>query len=131
MTDTTPQAAGTAGPEEERAAPATVEGRLRLGSGFAVEERAGVVRQFARLDERLKTFRAGAVDLELSVKERDLASQRVVLECWIVGWPRLVATSEERDLAVALAEVRDDLVRQLNDAATRREPRNNRQLRRR
>ncbi len=53
----------------------------------------------------------------------------MTLECWIAGRSRLVATSSLRRLPAALAEVRDDLRRQLDDAKTRTEPRNNRHLR--
>ncbi len=111
-------------------APASVDGQLRLGAGFAAEERPDLVRQLGRLDERLKGLPASAVDMEISVKERELPSQRVVLECRIARRPRLVATSTEPRLERALTEVRQDLLRLLNDAKTRQEPRNNRRLRR-
>lgn len=108
---------------------ATVERQLRLGTGFAAQERDRLVARLGRLDERLKTFAAATVDLELSVKDRDGRSQQVTLECWTGDLPRLVATSGERDLDAAVAEVRDDLIRQITDAKTRAEPRNNRRLR--
>ncbi|HEX6417820.1 MAG TPA: hypothetical protein VFZ77_04965 [Acidimicrobiales bacterium] len=100
--------------------------RLRLGSGFAAGERPAIVGTLAALDRRLATFGAERVDLELSVKERDTASQRVVLECAIAGWPRSVATSIEPRMDQAVAEVRDDLLRQLNDLKTRTEQRGRR-----
>jgi ribosome-associated translation inhibitor RaiA len=37
-----------------------------------------------------------------------------------------VATSTRANLGDAISEVRDDLVRQLNDLKTRKEPKNNR-----
>jgi hypothetical protein len=105
----------------------TVTGeRLRLGTGFSDDERDGIVARLSVLDRRLASFRAESVDLELSVKERGTPSQRVVLECWIPGWPRTVATSTRPGLDEAVVEVRDDLVSQLNDLKTRTEPRNNR-----
>lgn len=67
--------------------------------------------------------------MEVSVKERTTPSQRTELEARIAGSDRLVATSEEPDLDKALAEVRDELVRQLADAKNRTEPRNRRSLR--
>jgi len=109
--------------------PTTLDACLRLGSGFQASERAGIIEQFASLEARLRSFRADAVDLQLTVKERDGASQRTTLEAWIAGWPRLVATSELEVLTQALTEVRDDLIRQLTDAKNRTEPRNNRQRR--
>jgi ribosome-associated translation inhibitor RaiA len=108
---------------------ATVETSLRLGNGFAQDERGPIVEGWASLDARLRSFDAGSVDMELSVKERGEASQRTVLEAWISGQTRVVATSSEPDLARALHEVRDDLIRQLTDAKDRTEPRNNPSLR--
>jgi hypothetical protein len=104
---------------------ATVDEALRLGSGFGADERTAIVDGWASLDERLRSFDGGTVELELSVKERGQASQRTVLEAWISGQTRLVATSNEPDLAHALHEVRDDLIRQLADAKNQTEPRNN------
>ena len=108
---------------------ASVESSLRLGSGFEASERDRIVAGWSSLTNRLESFREGTVDLELSVKERGKPSQRTVLEAWIAGSDRLVATSEEPDLAGALTEVRDDLIRQLTDAKNRAEPRNRRALR--
>lgn len=112
-------------PEEH----ATVEASLRLGGGLRLDERAAIVAQWHSLDERLRSFRAGSVDLELTVKERATPSQHTTLEARIAGRSRLVATSTQADLALALTEVRDDLIRQVTDAKNRTEPRNNRRLR--
>jgi ribosome-associated translation inhibitor RaiA len=108
---------------------ATVDSSLRLGSGFDAHERPGIVAGWSSLTSRLGSFPRDAVELELSVKERATPSQRTVLEAWIAGSDRLVATSEEPDLDRALTEVRDDLIRQLTDAKNRTEPRNRRSLR--
>lgn len=109
--------------------PATVDGSLRLGAGVDPAERPGIVQHWGSLDSRLQSFRADAVDLHLTIKERDTASQHTTLEAWVAGRPRLVATSRETDLGRALSEVRDDLVRQLTDAKNRTEPRHNRHYR--
>ena len=109
--------------------PATVESSLRLGSGFNADERDRIVAGWGRLTSRLGSFPNGAVELEISVKERATPSQRTVLEAWVAGRDRLVATSEEADLDKALTEVRDDLIRQLTDAKNRTEPSNRRSLR--
>jgi ribosome-associated translation inhibitor RaiA len=113
----------------EQIDPATVESSLRLGSGFAADERDDIVVSWGSLTSRLESFPQGTVELELSVKERETPSQRTVLEAWIVGSHRLVATSEQADLDQALIEVRDELIRQLTDAKNRTEPRNRRALR--
>jgi hypothetical protein len=44
-----------------------------------------------------------------------------VLECWITGQPRFVATSTERAIEAGVAEVRDDLHRQIDKHVTRKE----------
>lgn len=107
----------------------TVATTLRLTHGVAPGEFDRVAGLLGRLDGRLKSFPDGAVELQLSVKERDTASQRTTLEASIAGQPRLVATSDRPDFDAAIAEVRDDLVRQITDAKNRTEPRNNRALR--
>jgi ribosome-associated translation inhibitor RaiA len=66
--------------------------------------------------------RAVAVDLLLTVKERETPNQRTTLEATIANWPRLVATSVHAGLDEALADVGGELVRQLTEVKTRREP---------
>lgn len=107
----------------------TVADNLRLEYGVKPEEFDHVVEVLDRLDDRLKSFRAEAVELRLSVKERDEPSQRTTLEAIIAGRPLIIATSEEEDFDAALAEVRDDLLRQITDAKNRTEPMNNPNLR--
>lgn len=114
---------------DETRHPATVQDSLHLAGGFGAGERGRVVSTMSRLDERLRSFTTDQVRLELSVKERDGADQRTTLEAWLAGFPRLVATSRNTDLGQALAEVRDDMVRQVSDVKHAREPRSNRRLR--
>lgn len=105
------------------------ESLQQLGGGVRPEERDHVVTTFARLDQRLRSFKAGEVELVLNVKERDQPSQRTTLEARIARQPVMVATSTHTSFDQALAEVRDDLIRQLTDAKNRTEPRQNRKLR--
>jgi len=101
---------------------ATIQDRLRIVSEFRTDEHEhlkGLI--FGRLERRLAHWKVEQVELELSVKERDSSKPRTVLECWIAGVPRMVATSDEKDLDKAVVEVRDDLFRQLNRYVTRRE----------
>ncbi len=102
---------------------------LRLGHGFRAEERDHVLSLLGRLDERLRTFGADRVDLEIAVKERDATGQRTTLDAKLGGMPRMVATSRHEELDDAIIEVREDLIRQVTDAKNRTEPKNNRQLR--
>ncbi|SMD25913.1 Fis family transcriptional regulator [Kibdelosporangium aridum] len=111
--------------------PNLIDERLHLATGFHESERDWIVRRLATLGPRLRSFDAVQVDLEISLKERDGPGQQVTLECWIRRSPRLhlVATSYAHELAVALNEVRNGLLRQIDDAKTRTEPRSNRALR--
>jgi len=112
------------GSGEERAAESD-EGwaslaQLRLGSGFSEDERDRIVARLEKLNRRLKKFRAEGTQLELTVKDRDTPSQKVTLEAWLPKFPHMVATSTEPDLMAALADVREDLWRQIDDAVRRR-----------
>jgi len=107
----------------------TVADNLRLEYGVEQDEFDHVVEVLDRLDDRLRSFRSEAVELRLSVKERDEPSQRTTLEAIIAGRPIIVATSDQEDFDGALAEVRDDLIRQITDAKNRTEPMNNPNLR--
>ncbi|WP_433272544.1 HPF/RaiA family ribosome-associated protein [Actinosynnema sp. CS-041913] len=110
---------------------AVIARRLHLATGFLASERDWVSGHLAALGSRLRSFRDDQIDLEISLKDRQGVEQRVTLECWINRSPRLhfVATSSKRDLPAALSEVRNELVRQVDAAKTRTEPRNNRALR--
>ncbi|SFO76179.1 hypothetical protein SAMN05660464_1035 [Geodermatophilus dictyosporus] len=110
--------------------PATVAGCLRLAAGLTQQERQVLVRMLARLDAQLARHPARDVELEVSLKGRGSPGQRLTLECWIPGRPRLVASSAQRHLDEAVRRVCEGLRRQLDDTATRREPRSNRRLRR-
>jgi hypothetical protein len=76
---------------------ASLEANLRLGKGLKQQDRKRVLRRLAGLDARLRSFRADAVDLLLTVKERETPSQRTTLEATIANWPRLVATSQRAE----------------------------------
>jgi ribosome-associated translation inhibitor RaiA len=93
----------------------TIDQRLRVVSEFREDERERLVSTLQpKLDRRLERWDTEAVELELSVKERDTTSQKVVLEAWIAGQPRFVATSTQTDLDAALLEVRGDLFTQID-----------------
>lgn len=101
---------------------ATLDRCVRLGHGFADQERSWVLRRLAGLEPRLRPFAEQDISLLISVKERETPSQRITLEAVVGHLPVMVATSRHAVLGHALAEVRDDLARQLRDAKTRREP---------
>lgn len=105
--------------------------RLHLATGFHAAERDWVVERLAALGSRLRSYRDDQVELEIALKDREGIGQRVILQCWIGSAHRLhlVATSSEQRLSSALGEVRDELIRQVDEAKTRTEPRSNRSLR--
>jgi ribosome-associated translation inhibitor RaiA len=62
------------------------------------------------------------VDPEVSLKDTEGPDQKVTLQAWLDGRSHLMATSHKRDLDHALAEMRRDLIRQIEDEKSRREP---------
>jgi hypothetical protein len=77
----------------------TIADRLRIVPEFRPDEYDRIRELlFGRLERRLSRWDPSQVELELSVKDRDTSKQRMTLECWISGVPRMVATSTERDL---------------------------------
>jgi hypothetical protein len=99
-----------------------LEERLRLGAGFSLADRPWVAKALSGLAQHLSGWRPDQVDLEASVKERDGRDQRVTLEAWLAGWPPLVATSSQKDIDHALVEARKELIRQIEDERSRRDP---------
>jgi ribosome-associated translation inhibitor RaiA len=106
----------------ENRPPGIVEERLRLGTGFGSADGTRVRRALASLAPHLAGWNPEQVELAVSVKDREGRDQRVTLEARLSGWPRFVATSREDDLDRALTEVRDELIRQIEDAKARRDP---------
>jgi hypothetical protein len=100
-----------------------LEQRVRLGHGFTSGDRPRVLEALAGAARHLAGWQPEQVELEISVKDREGPEQKVTLEAWLVGWPHFVATSTAADLDRALAEVRKDLVRQLEVEKTKRDPR--------
>jgi ribosome-associated translation inhibitor RaiA len=103
--------------------------RLRLGAGFAAADRPRILGVLSALAQHLSGWEHDQVDLEVSLKDTEGSDQKVTLQAWLAGRAHLVATSHERDLDHALAEVRRDLIRQIEDERSRREPRKRRKTR--
>ncbi|HEY7144155.1 MAG TPA: hypothetical protein VH637_07910 [Streptosporangiaceae bacterium] len=93
--------------------------QLRLGAGFGQADQSHVLEILSSLGRHLAHWRADRVDLEISVKDRDGAEQKVTLEAWLPGRPSLVATSAGRDLDHALVEVRKEMIRQVEEEKAR------------
>ena len=118
--DVTTLGAEAADTEEEGGPAQASVSQLRLGTGFTEDERDRVITRLDKLNRRLKRFPAGGTTLEVSVKDRDSLEQKVTLECSVPGFGQFVVTSREPDLRAALADVREDLWRRLDDAVNRR-----------
>jgi ribosome-associated translation inhibitor RaiA len=107
----------------------TLEERLRLGVGFAAADRPRILGALSALGPHLSGWEHDQVDLEVSLKDTEGPDQRLTLQAWLAGRAHLVASSHQRDLDQALAEVRRDLIRQIEDERSRREPRKRRKTR--
>jgi hypothetical protein len=94
--------------------------QLRIGFGFEESERPRILELLRKLDRQLQRFRAEAVEMELTVKDRDTPTQKVTLEAWLPNMPRIVVTSREQSLRDALMDVREDLWRRLKESLDRR-----------
>lgn len=112
-----PPRAGSLSPEanvpDSPNAPATIAEQLRVVDGFTQAERRTIVERLGSLDTQLASLLAADTDLQLSIKDRGRPGQKVILECWVAGRNRLIASSSKNLLMMALVEVRDDLRRQL------------------
>ncbi len=109
--------------------PATVADSLSLHGDIHDGDFDTIVDRWPKLDARLRSFDAGAVSIQLFVKERDTRSQHITLDVKVDGHNSLVAMSSSTDFDQALNEVRDEMIRQITDMKTKSEPRNNKHLR--
>jgi ribosome-associated translation inhibitor RaiA len=106
-----------------------LEEHLRLGAGFAAADRARILGALSALAPHLSGWEHDQVDLEVSLKDAEGPDQKLTLQAWLAGRAHLVAASHERDVDHALAEVRRDLIRQIENEKSRREPRKRRKTR--
>ena len=106
-----------------------LEKHLRFGAGFTAADRPHILEALSALAPHLSGWEHDQVDLEVSLKDTEGPDQKVTLQAWLAGRAHLLATSHEHDLDHALAEVRKDLIRQIEDERSRREPRKRRKTR--
>ena len=102
---------------------------LRLGAGFADDDRRWVLDALESLVPHLARWDSAKVDVEISVKDRGGKEQQVTLLADLPGYPPVVAKSANQQLDRAIAEAKRELVRQIEDAKGKREPKDNRHLR--
>jgi hypothetical protein len=101
----------------------------RLGAGFKDGERPWVLEALSALVPHLARWDPDDVDVEISVKDRDGKEQHVTLRADLPGYSPVVAVAADRNLDRALAEAKRELIRQIEDQKSMREPKANRQLR--
>ncbi|PIE31613.1 MAG: hypothetical protein CSA55_05315 [Ilumatobacter coccineus] len=106
---------------------AVVAEALRVHGTLYADERETLIRRWSRLNQRLQAFHN--VTIDLYIRDRDANEHKVTLEVRADGFNTFVAKTSGRDLTGSLNEVRDDMVRQLNQAKEKREPKNNRRRR--
>jgi ribosome-associated translation inhibitor RaiA len=109
--------------------PPIVVDALRVHGNLATHEVIDLVAHWSKLDQRLQSFRDRTIDMDLHVNDRDTPSQHITLDVQIGGFKPFIASSSASKLATGLNEVRDEMIRQLTEAKSRTEPRNNRRLR--
>jgi hypothetical protein len=96
--------------------------RLRLRGGFAETDRPRVIGALEALARRLAGWSPEQVEIEVGVKDRGERDQQVTVEVRVAGWPPLVGHGADRDLDRALREARDDVMRQIAEEKTQRDP---------
>ena len=102
---------------------------LHFGAGFKDGERPWVREALSALVPHVARWDPNDVNVEISVKDRDGKEQHVTLRADLPGYSPLVAVAADRNLDRALAEAKRELIRQVEDHKSMREPKHNRQLR--
>jgi hypothetical protein len=102
--------------------PPIVAETLRVHGTLYPDEREELVARWSKLDQRLQSFAEDTITLDLHVHDRDTPDQHVILDVTVAHYPRFVATARDRRLDHALNVVRDEIIRQLTDAKSKREP---------
>jgi len=100
-----------------------------LVTGSKDGERPWVLEALSALVPHVACWDPDDVDVEISVKDRDGKEQHVTLRAGLPGYSPLVAVAADRNLDRALAEAKRELIRQIEDQKSMREPKHNRQLR--
>ena len=102
---------------------------LHLGGGFSDADRPWLLNALSALASHLSRWDPASITVDVSVKHRDGKEQQVTLRAELPGLPPLVAKTTGRDLDLALAEAKRELIRQIEDEMKKREPKSNRLLR--
>jgi len=102
---------------------------MHLSGGFSEADRPRVLDALAALVPHLSRWEPPGMTVEVSVKDRDRREQAVTLRAELPGYPTLVAKGANPNLDSALAAAKRELIRQVEDEKKKRDPKNNRHLR--
>jgi ribosome-associated translation inhibitor RaiA len=102
---------------------------LHLGRGFSDDDRPWVLEALSRLEPHLSRWDPASMTVDVSVKDRDSAQPQVTLRADLPGYPQLVAKATRASVDQALAEAKRELIQQIEAEKRKREPKSNRQLR--
>ena len=105
----------------------TLEEHLRLGAGFAAADRPQILAAVA-LAPHLSGWEHDQVDLEVSLKDSDGPDQKVTLQAWLAGRAPCGHFARARPRSCPRRGARE-LIRQIEDERSRREPRERRKPR--
>jgi ribosome-associated translation inhibitor RaiA len=103
---------------------------LHLGAGLSDADRSWVLDALSVLERHLSRWDPADVSVDVSVKDRGGREQQLTVRADLPGYPPVVAKAAHPDLLVALAEAKRELIRQVEEEKQKREPKNNRRLRR-
>jgi len=107
---------------------ATIAACLRVGHGVHADERERLVEALDQINRHLIGTPADEVTLEIHVKDRDHAEQRVTLEGQVPGLPLIVASHatdgshDDTEVWRDVTRVRDEFIRQLDADKDKRRP---------
>jgi ribosome-associated translation inhibitor RaiA len=102
---------------------------LQVGAGFSEDERGWLLQTLEALATHLARWNPADVAVKIAVKHRDSKEQQVTLQADLPGYPPVVAKAVNRRLDQAVAAAKRELIRQIEDQKTRRDPGDNRHLR--
>jgi ribosome-associated translation inhibitor RaiA len=119
----------TENPGTESSQTGILDDVLVLSGGLSEAARPLVRDRLSTLETHLSRWDPAGVTVEVSVKNREGREQQVMLRADLPGYPPLVAKVVDPNLDSALASAKRELIRQVEDEKTKREPKSNRQLR--
>ena len=105
------------------------ENVIHVGAGFVAKERPNVLQALSTLAPHLGRWDPSQVDIDITLQDRGGKKQRVTLRTTLPGRAPLVAVADNPDLTRALCDAKRELIRQLEDQKSAREPMKNRRLR--